>query len=154
MSKLFGAYHFVEGYALHVEEALWEFGFQAGDYKYRMAQLLETLLRNVRMINSIKLHTTNDWTVEDGIQLFIKYAHLGRKPAESESRRGTFDPGYLNYCLGKLMIEKLKEDYKKEQGKKFSNKMFYDTLLSYGAPPIPVLRRFMLKNKKEHMVIL
>jgi uncharacterized protein (DUF885 family) len=153
MSKLFGAYHFWEGYALHVEEAMWEAGFQAGNYRYRMAQLLETLLRNVRMIVAIKLHTTDDFTQEDAIQLFMKYAYLGRKPAESEARRGTYDPGYLNYCLGKLMLEKLKEDYKKEQGKKFSNQKFYDTLLGYGAPPIPIIRKFMLKNEQIHFEI-
>jgi hypothetical protein len=153
MSKLFGAYHFWEGYALHVEEAMWQAGFQAGDYKYRMAQLLETLLRNVRMIVSIKLHTTEDFTVEDGVALFMKYAYLGRKPAEAEANRGTFDPGYLNYCLGKLMIEKLKKDYFKENNN-VSDKQFYDKLLSYGAPPIPIIRKFMLKNKDIHDDIL
>ncbi len=154
MSKLFGAYHFWEGYALHVEEEMWQIGFQKGDYEYRMAQLMETLLRNVRMIVSIKLHTTDDFTVEDGIQLFMKYAYLGRKPAEAEAKRGTFDPGYLNYCLGKLMIEKLKDDYKAEKGENFDNKEFYNTLLSFGAPPIPIVRKFMLKNKSIHSEIL
>lgn len=153
-SKLFGAYHFWEGYALHVEEEMWQIGFQAGDYEYRMAQLAETLLRNVRMIVSIKLHTTTAFTVEDGIQLFMKYAFMGRKPAESEAKRGTYDPGYLNYCLGKLMIEKLKEDFKQEKGSNFNNKEFYNTLLSYGAPPIPIVRKFMLTNKEIHDQIL
>lgn len=150
MSKLFGAYHFWEGYALHVEDAMWDAGFQAGDHKYRMAQLSETLLRNVRLMVAIYLHTDENYTVADGTELFKKYAFLGEKPAESEANRGTFDPGYLNYALGKLMIEKLQSDYKTEliiEGKEYTNLDFYDTLLSFGAPPIPILRQFMLKNK-------
>ena len=148
MSKLFGAYHFWEGYALYVEEAMWQSGFHAGDYKYRMAQLLETLLRDVRFIVSVKLHTTTDFTVEDGIQMFMKYVHMGRKPAESEAKRGTYDPGYLNYCLGKLMIDKLRKVYEVEHKDTFSLLEFHDTLLSFGAPPIPILRQFMLKDTK------
>ncbi|OLS25597.1 MAG: hypothetical protein HeimC3_13450 [Candidatus Heimdallarchaeota archaeon LC_3] len=154
MSKLFGAYHFWEGYALHVEEAMWEAGFNSGDYRYRMAQLLETLLRNVRMIVSIKLHTTEDYSVEEGTELFMKYAYLGRKPAETEAKRGTYDPGYLNYCLGKLMIEKLKRDYLEENNNEVTDKNFYNKLLSYGAPPIPIIRKFMLKNESKHGEIL
>ena len=146
MSKLFGAYHFWEGYALYVEEAMWQSGFHAGDYEYRMAQLLETLLRDVRFIVSVKLHTTTDFSVEDGIQMFMKYVHMGRKPAESEAKRGTYHPGYLNYCLGKLMIEKLRKDYTAENKDNFSLQKFHDTLLSFGAPPIPILRQFMLKD--------
>jgi uncharacterized protein (DUF885 family) len=155
MSKLFGAYHFWEGYALHVEEAMWQAGFQKNDNRYRMAQLTETLLRNVRLIVSIRLHTDETFTVDDGTDLFMKYAFLGRKPAEAESKRGTYDPGYLNYCLGKLLIEKLQQDYKEElagEGKEYTNKTFYDTLLSYGAPPVPILRKFMLDQPEKEML--
>ncbi|MDH5404659.1 MAG: DUF885 domain-containing protein, partial [Candidatus Heimdallarchaeota archaeon] len=84
MSKLFGVYHFWEGYALYIEEAMWEHGFQKGDYHYRMAQLVETLLRNVRLICSIKLHTDPTFTVEDATQMFMNKVFLGRKPAEAE----------------------------------------------------------------------
>jgi uncharacterized protein (DUF885 family) len=79
---------------------------------------------------------------------------MGRKPAESEAKRGTYDPGYLNYALGKLMIEKLREDYKKEKGDHYSLKGFHDTLLSFGAPPIPILRKYMLENSNIHDQIL
>ena len=60
--------------------------------------------------------------------------------------RGTFDPGYLNYTLGKLMILKLRDDYRREQRPEYSLKGFHDRLLSYGAPPLPLLREAMLKN--------
>lgn len=146
VAKLFGAYHFWEGYALYVEEAMWEHGFQKGDYKYRMAQLVETILRNVRLICSIKLHTDPNFSVEDATKMFMIKVHMGRKPAESEAQRGTFDPGYLNYALGKLMIEKLREDYKNEKASEYNIKTFHDELLSYGATPVPLLRKFMLKS--------
>ncbi|MCE7733435.1 MAG: DUF885 domain-containing protein [Candidatus Heimdallarchaeota archaeon] len=151
VAKLYGAYHFWEGYALYVEEAMWEHGFQKGNYEYRMAQLIETLLRNVRLICSIKLHTDPSFSVEDATKMFMEKVHMGRKPAESEAERGTYDPGYLNYALGKLMIEKLREDYKKEKGSDYKIKSFHDELLSYGASPVPILRKFMLNNDDEKL---
>ena len=63
-----------------------------------------------------------------------------------EAMRGTVDPLYLNYTLGKLFIKKLKEDVKKEKGKKFKEKEFHDSILRLGAPPIPLLREFLLKK--------
>lgn len=146
MAKLFGAYHFWEGYALYVEEAMWEHGFQKGDDEYRIAQLIETLIRNVRLICAIKYHTTDTFSVDEGTQLFMEKAFMEKKPAESEAFRGTYDPGYLNYALGKLMIEKLREDYKSETDGDFSFRKFHDDLLSYGAPPIPLLRKVLLKK--------
>ncbi len=146
MAKLFGAYHFWEGYALYVEEAMWHHGFQKDDHEYRMAQLLETLIRNVRLICSIKYHTSENFTVQDGTKMMMEKAFMEEKPAQSEAFRGTYDPGYLNYALGKLMIEKLREDYKNEKGEDFSLRQFHDELLSYGAPPIPLLRKIMLNE--------
>lgn len=146
MAKLFGAYHFWEGYALYVEEAMYQYGFHKDDPKYRMMQLIETLIRNVRLICSIRFHTEEKFNVEEATQLFMDKCFMGKKPSESEAKRGTYDWGYLNYALGKLMIEKLKEDYKKEKGNNYSELEFHDTLLSFGAPPIPILRKFMLEN--------
>ena len=69
---------------------------------------------------------------------------MGELPARREAMRGTFDPGYLSYTLGKLMILKLREDFRREQGAAYSLKGFHDRLLSYGAPPVPLLRQVML----------
>jgi len=146
MAKLFGAYHFWEGYALYVEEAMYQDGFHKDDPKYRMMQLIETLIRNVRLVCSIRFHTEENFNVEEATQLFMDKCFMGKKPSESEAKRGTYDWGYLNYALGKLMIEKLKEDYKKEKGSNYSELEFHDNLLSFGAPPIPILRKFMLEN--------
>ena len=87
-----------------------------------------------------------NFSVEDATKMFMEKVYMGRKPAESEAHRGTFDPGYLNYALGKLMIEKLREDYKREKGTEFKIKTFHDELLSYGATPVPLLRKFMLNT--------
>ena len=66
--------------------------------------------------------------------------------ASKEATRATFDPMYLNYTLGKLMIMKLREDYRREQGSAYSLKRFHDAFLSFGAPPIPLVRQMMLRE--------
>ena len=71
---------------------------------------------------------------------------MEKLPARIEALRGAFDPMYLNYTLGKLMLLKLREDYKRERGSNFSLKEFHDRVLSYGAPPIPLLREMILKE--------
>ena len=67
-------------------------------------------------------------------------------PAQKEALRGTFDPGYLNYTLGKLLIYKLREDWQAEQGAAYSLRAFHDELLSHGGPPVPLLRKLMLRH--------
>jgi uncharacterized protein (DUF885 family) len=85
-------------------------------------------------------------SLEEATRFFMEYAYMGELPARREALRGTFDPGYLNYTLGKLMILKLREDYRREQGPQYSLKQFHDRLLSYGAPPLPLLREEMLSE--------
>ena len=80
------------------------------------------------------------------LRLQREYRYMEELPARREAMRGTFDPGYLNYTLGKLMILKMRDDYRKEQGSAYSLKGFHDGLLSYGAPPLPLLRGVMLKS--------
>ena len=92
---------------------------------------------------------TGDMTMEQAQDLFESKAKMGSDSAAMEARRGTIDPMYLNYTLGKLMIMKLREDYKKQceiQGKAFNLKVFHDEFLSYGASPIPLTREMMLEN--------
>jgi uncharacterized protein (DUF885 family) len=75
-------------------------------------------------------------------------AYLGEKPAQQEALRGTFDPGYLYYTLGKLMIFKLRKDYEKQEGKNFSLLKFHNLILDQGMPQIPILRKYLLTDKK------
>jgi len=140
------SYSYVEGWAHYTEQMMIEEGYGSEDPHYQMSQLAEALLRNARYVVSVKMHTEG-MTVDEGTRFFMENAHMEETPAASESRRGTFDPGYLNYCLGKLLILKLREDYKQQQGPDFSLQEFHDRLLSYGAIPLPLVRKMMLAEE-------
>jgi uncharacterized protein (DUF885 family) len=116
--------------------------------KYRMAQADEALLRLCRLCVSIKMHTQG-MSVEDGAKFFRDNCYYEDKPAHSEAMRGTFDPGYLNYTLGKLQILKLRTDYKAQEGANFSLEKFHDEMLNHGMPPIRLLREILLKDKTK-----
>ena len=108
-----------------------------------LGQLADALLRDCRYVCSIRMHTQG-MSVEEATRFFMENAYMEELPARKEAVRGTFDPMYLAYTLGKLMILKLREDYRHAQGAAFSLKRFHDTLLSFGAPPIPLVREMML----------
>lgn len=116
--------------------------------KYRMAQADEAMLRLCRLCVSVKLHTQK-MTVDEATKFFQDNCYYEEKPARSEAVRGTFDPGYLNYTLGKLQILKLRDDYKAQQGDEFSLQKFHNELLNHGMPPIRLLREIMLKDKSK-----
>ncbi|MEE9167950.1 MAG: DUF885 domain-containing protein [Candidatus Neomarinimicrobiota bacterium] len=145
VSKLSGAYSFWEGWAHYAEEMMVEEGWREEDPEFRLAQLSEALIRNCRYVCAIQMHTQG-MTVEEATEFFTKNAYMERTPARKEAERGTYDPGYLNYTLGKLMILKLRDDWKRQEGNAYSPKRFHDTLLSFGAPPIPLVRKLMLKE--------
>ena len=139
------SYAFTEGWAHYTEQMILETGYAPDQPTLRFTQLLEALVRNCRYMCSLWMHTQG-MTVEDATQYFMDNAYMGELPARREALRGTFDPGYLNYTLGKLMILKLREDYRREQGADYSLKGFHDRLLSYGAPALPLVRQAMLRD--------
>ena len=145
VSKALRSYSFSEGWAHYTEEMMLDAGYDQDAPLLKLAQICDALLRNCRYICSIGMHT-GGMTVEEATRFFVEKAYMGEFPARKEALRGTFDPGYLNYTLGKLMILKLREDYQGEQGPAFSRKEFHDRLLSYGSPPVPLLREAMLKE--------
>ena len=102
-------------------------------------------MRNCRYMCSIAMHT-GSMTVDEATKFFMDNAFMAEYPSRREALRGTFDPGYLNYTLGKLMILKLRADYREELGGDYSQKAFHDRLLSFGAPPLPLLRKSMLER--------
>jgi len=116
--------------------------------KYRMAQADEAMLRLCRLCVSVKMHTQK-MTVDEATKFFQDNCYYEEKPARSEAVRGTFDPGYLNYTLGKLQILKLRDDYKAQEGENFSLQKFHNELLNHGMPPIRLLREIMLKDKTK-----
>ena len=92
------------------------------------------------------LDAPQEMSLDEATRFFMDHAHMAELPARREALRGTFDPGYLNYTLGKLMILKLASEYRREQGAAFTQKAFHDRLLSYGAPPLPLLHEAMLED--------
>jgi uncharacterized protein (DUF885 family) len=143
IGRLFVGYAFVEGWAHYTEEMMWEAGLAEGNPRARVGQLLNALLRNARFISAIGLHTKG-MTVAESERLFREQAFQDPGNARQQAARGTFDPGYLNYTLGKLMIRKLREEWTASRGGRAAWKQFHDTLLSYGGPPLPLVRAAML----------
>jgi len=142
-SLMFAPASFVEGWAHYCEEMMIEAGFARGDDGVKLAQLGEALIRLVRFIVGIKLHT-EDMSVEQGVRMFREEAYLEESSARREAERGTFDPTYLVYSVGKLMLLKLRQDVKAQQGKSFSLRTFHDTLLGNGTAPFWFHRQLML----------
>ncbi|MEO8209713.1 MAG: DUF885 domain-containing protein [bacterium] len=158
LQKILGSYPFSEGWAHYTEQMLIEEGFGTDKdaltaAKYKLAQLDESLLRYCRLCVSIMMHTQG-MTVEEGTKFFMDNCYYEEKPAHSEAMRGTYDPGYLYYTLGKLMLLKLREDYKVQEGENYSLKKFHDEILNYGSPPIPLLREIILKDQRKGKEIL
>ena len=118
-----------------------------------MAQADEALLRLCRLCVSIKMHTQG-MSVDDGAKFFHENCYYEEKPSMSEAMRGTFDPGYLNYTLGKLQILKLRDDYKAQEGANFSLEKFHNEMLNHGMPPIRLLREIMLKDPAKWDAVL
>lgn len=143
LRQLIHSYAFSEGWAHYTEEMMMEVGFGDHDPRLQLAQLEEALVRNCRFVCAIKLHT-QAMTVDEATRFFMENAFMEETPARKEALRGTFDPGYLNYTLGKLMILKLREDLKARQGNRFNLRRFHDDLLRYGAPPLPLARSAIL----------
>lgn len=139
------SYAFTEGWAHYTEQMMMETDYAKGETELQLIQVLEALVRNCRYLCSIWMHTQG-MSVAEATKFFMDNAYMGELPAKREALRGTFDPGYLNYTLGKLMIIKLAQDWRKEQGGEFTLKRFHDQLLSYGAPPLPLVREQMLKE--------
>jgi uncharacterized protein (DUF885 family) len=160
VEKIFGSYAFIEGWAHYCEKMMIDEGFGSPSNsspseedvkraaKYRMAQADEALLRLCRLCVSIKVHTQN-MSLDEATKFFQDNCYYEPKPARQEAMRATFDPGYLNYTLGKLQILKLRDDYKAQQGNDFSLQKFHNELLSHGMPPIRLLREIMLKDQSK-----
>ena len=165
VEKIFGSYAFIEGWAHYCEKMMIDEGYGSPtsaspseedvkrEAKYRMAQADEALLRLCRLCVSIKMHTQK-MSLDEATKFFQENCYYEEKPARTEAMRGTFDPGYLNYTLGKLQILKLRHDYKAQQGDDFSLQKFHNELLNHGMPPIRLLREIMLKDQAKWNEVL
>jgi len=141
--KVFTANTNAEGWAHYCEQMMLDEGFHSDDPRYRLAQLQDALLRDVRFIAGIKMHTQGmAW--QEAAKLFETEGHQPGPVAESEAKRGTSDALYGYYTMGKLMILKLREDYKAKQGSSYSQQGFHDAFIKLGPLPLPLVRRAML----------
>jgi uncharacterized protein (DUF885 family) len=142
--KLIGANSNAEGWAHYCEQMMLDEGVST-DPKMRLGQLQDALLRDARYVAGIQMHT-GKWTMEQSVTFFEKEGMQTHEVADRETKRGTSDPTYLYYTLGKLQIMKLREDYKKMKGAKFSLAEFHDAFVQQGFPPIKIVRRALLGN--------
>lgn len=145
--QVFVGYAFAEGWAHYAEEMMWDAGLGNGSPEIHIGQLLNATLRNVRFLSAIGMHT-GKMTVQESERMFIDEGFQDAATARQQAARGTFDPAYLNYTMGKLMIRKLREDWTRERGGKQAWQEFHDEFLKYGGPPIPLVRRAMLDDDK------
>jgi hypothetical protein len=143
--RVFVGYAFAEGWAHYAEELVWEAGFESDNAATHIGQLSNALLRNCRYLSAIGLHARG-MTQEQSRELFRTECYQDEGNARQQAARGVYDPAYLNYTLGKLMIRKLRDDWAAERGGRQAWKAFHDAFLSYGGPPIPLVRRAMLGN--------
>ena len=148
---MFGTYAASEGWAHYSEEMLVESGLRAHDPQVRIAQSLEALLRDVRLLSAIGLHT-GKMTQKQSESLFREKAFADPGTAKQQAARGVFDPGYLNYTLGKLMIRKLRDDWCASRGGVKAWKEFHNKFLTYGAAPIPLVRAAMMSEAKGELL--
>ena len=157
LEAIWVGYGFAEGWAHYAEEMMYEEGLGKGDPEMHIGQLRDALLRDVRLLSSIGLQTEG-MTVAQSEKMFREQAFQDPGNARQQAARGTYDPAYLNYTLGKLMIRKLRTDWiAKMHGSGGAAAAgapagddhalwhdFHDKFLSYGGPPIPLLRKEMM----------
>ena len=146
--QLFVGYAYAEGWAHYAEEMMFDAGVDGGTPEVHIGQLTNALLRDVRFISAIGLHT-GGMTVAQSEQMFRDKAFQDPGNARQQAARGTYDPAYLNYTMGKLMIMQLREDWIAKHPGPNALKAFHDQFLSYGGPPIPLVRQQMLGGKVE-----
>jgi uncharacterized protein (DUF885 family) len=150
--KLFGASTNVEGWAHYCEQMMLDEGYGqpgtgAKDEReaklIRLGQLQDALLRDARFVVGVQMHTGN-MTFDQAVDLFVKEGYQSHEAGLVESKRGTADPTYLYYTLGKIEILKLRADVRQKQGAGFSLEKFHNDFMRQGFPPIKIVRKAML----------
>ena len=139
--KLFWSYANVEGFAHYCEAMMVEAGYTT-DPGVRLAQANDALLRDARFLSALGLHT-RAMPMAEAIEIFRSVAFLSELPATREATRGAFDPLYLNYTLGKLLIIELRQELQRQQAGAFSLRRFHDAFLGCGYLPIPLIRELL-----------
>lgn len=145
LSKLFMSYSYVEGWAHYSEEMMIDEGFNSDDFKIQIGQLIEALIRCCRFIAAINIHCENK-SLEEVKDFFVKNAYMAEVTALQEAERGAFDPGYLNYTLGKIFLKRFKEKYFAKHNGTKSLKDFHNMIVSMGCPTFQIAEKYVLSN--------
>ncbi|MGK6320360.1 DUF885 domain-containing protein [Sphingomonas sp. DT-204] len=145
--RAYVGYAFAEGWAHYAEEMMWEAGLR-GTPETHIGQISNALLRDCRYLSAIELHARG-MTQADSQKLFEEQCYQDEGTARQQAARGTYDPSYLNYTMGKLLIRKLRDDWTATRGGRKAWKAFHDQFLSYGGPPIPLVRKAMMGGEAK-----
>ena len=140
-----------DGWAHYAEQMVLDEGFGAGDPRLRLAQSSDALTRICRLLSGIRLHT-REWTLDDAQRCFEQEAYVAAPAARREAERGTYDPTYGGYFLGKRGIITLRDDYAKKRGAAFSLRTFHERVMSNGIAPIWAHRQLMLPGDTSAMI--
>jgi uncharacterized protein (DUF885 family) len=146
--RVFIGYAYAEGWAHYTEEMMWDAGLGNGDARTHIGQLSNALRRDCRYLSAILMHTGR-MTVDQSREMFVNECYQDEGNARQQAARGTYDPAYLNYTLGKLLIRRLREDWTASRGGREGWHDFHDAFLSYGGPPIPLVRQQMMGGEAE-----
>jgi len=146
--RVFVGYAYAEGWAHYTEEMMWDAGLENGDARTHIGQLSNALRRDCRFLSAILMHTGR-MTVEQSREMFVNECYQDEGNARQQAARGTYDPAYLNYTMGKLLIRRLREDWTASRGGRQAWREFHDAFLSYGGPPIPLVRQQMMGGEAE-----
>ncbi|MEO7504101.1 MAG: DUF885 domain-containing protein [Sphingomicrobium sp.] len=141
--RIFVGYAYAEGWAHYTEEMMRVAGVGGGTDEVMIGQLSDALLRNCRFLSAIGMHS-GTMTQAQSLRLFREQCFQDEGTARQQAARGTYDPAYLNYTMGKLMIRRLRDDWTATRGGRAGWKAFHDQFLSYGGPPIPLVRQQMM----------
>jgi len=135
-----------DGWAHYAEQLVSDEGFKRDDPRYKLAQLSEALTRICRMIVGLRLHRLGEdaWTVDEAAAFFERDAHLPAPAARQEAIRGTYDPTYGGYVLGKLAALKLRRDYAAARGQQFDLREFHERVMTNGIAPWWAHRQLLL----------
>jgi len=149
--RVFVGYAYAEGWAHYGEEMMWDAGLGNGDPEVHIGQLSNALLRDCRFLSAIGMHSGR-MTVEQSRLMFREQCYQDEGNSRQQAARGTYDPAYLNYTMGKLMIRRLRDDWTASRGGRHAWKAFHDRFLSFGGPPIPLVRQQMMEESTARAV--
>ncbi len=140
-----------DGWAHYAEELVVEQGFMNSDPRYELAQLSDALTRICRLLSGIRLHT-GEWTLAQAQACFEQQAYVAAPAAKREAERGTYDPTYGGYFLGKRGMLTLRRDVKAAQGDKFNLRDFHERVMKNGIAPIWAHRQLLLPGDTSRVI--